>query len=139
MGYNPYRIGCSYWWKYWTYLPGDITRFLGRLWTYAPVLFSTCRCCDYSTLQLLEVRFTEHLKDFEGAHIKHNGHEKDVKRIQMCQILLKRIVANDYGMELEGYKPSLYPHKEWYSEYMVKQDLNMLCDTMKKYLRHWWI
>lgn len=137
--YNPYRIGCLYWWKFWLNLPRNIIHFFKRLRTYAPVLFNSCRCCDQSTLQLMKVRFYEHARSFETANTKHVGHERDLQRIKLCSELLKRICADEYGMGLENYKPTLYIHKDWYGEYMARQDMNMLCDTMKKYLRHWWI
>ena len=54
--------------------------------------------------------------------------DKVARRIREARMLTDRLIADEY-----------WRHKDWqHEEFMVQQDVDRLCEIMRKYMRGWW-
>lgn len=63
------------------------------------------------------------------------GAEKDRKRIKTARILCKRLAEEQIYYE----DNPIFPHTYYkYTQVRTDQDLNLLCETLRKYSLRWW-
>jgi hypothetical protein len=63
------------------------------------------------------------------------GTEKDRKRIKTAKILCKRLAEEQVYYE----DNPIFPHTYYkYTQVRTDQDLNLLCETLRKYSLKWW-
>lgn len=94
MSYNPYRKYCGHWWKFWTYVPGDIWDFIVRMWEYAPLLWSDR---DYDFVHLLRImRFKLRRMRTHTESYAILAHAKDVvAELAQADVMLRNLVDED--------------------------------------------
>jgi len=94
VSYNPYRKYCGRWWKFWTYVPGDIWDFIVRMWEYAPLLWEDR---DYDHAHLLRMmrfkinRMRRHME--KHAIIAHA--EDHVAEMAQMDVMLRNVEDED--------------------------------------------
>jgi hypothetical protein len=76
------------------------------------------------------------LKRMEKSFEKYSMHkyvDRDIKNIRMCRILCERISEDEY------YERN-YPWRKVNGKFIDnnQNDVDLLCDIMKKHLREWW-
>jgi hypothetical protein len=94
MSYNPYRKYCSRWWKFWTYVPGDIWDFIVRLYDYAPLLWED-RDWDHAHL-LRMMRFKiNRMRHHMETHAIIAHAEDHVAEMAQAEVMLRNIDDED--------------------------------------------
>ena len=67
----------------------------------------------------------------------HTYWRKDWKRVHYAKLLCDRIIQDEYWKESIIFKRTGRKGFE-HEEYMIKQDISQLADTLQRYLRSWW-
>jgi len=124
-----------------------------RLIKWVPVIWNNF---DFDWVYLIKVMQTK-LKTMEEFYANDRitmsvGAKKHAKNIKICRILCDRLITDEYtdclglefGPELIGSLQSQSCNigicSDWlhYGDYMQKQDLKYLCETLQKHLFNWW-
>lgn len=104
--------------------------YIRKIFRYAIFLWND-REYDWTyILRLLKFKLKLHRKQL----IHHVGDEKERKRIRTCELLIDRIVNENYSDPPFMLKATVYEHHE----YLINQDINYLFKTLSKYIRVWW-
>ena len=122
MSYNPYRKYCGRWWKFWTYVPGDIWDFIVRLWEYAPLLWED-RDWDFTyTLRILRFKLRRQRKHMESHAII--AHAEDVvAELAQADVMLRNLIDEDPDDEWSMH---------WAQWHAYDRDLNYKCKAQKE-------
>ena len=135
---------------------------LKNLWYWLPIIWSDRQWSDSYICIILAHKLQYHRKYLQTSKwcMQHVGIEKDIKKIHTCELLLRRIIDDDYLFALnidwhydknKDFSALLWKEtlchtlnwagdKRWlyYSDYMKKQDLDLLCKLINKHLFSWW-
>lgn len=132
------KIVDFYWWLFrlWYYslrpimLYRNIKYGIGNLYYYFPVIWRD-RDWDHTYLvDLLYYKFSNMEKHFRNYGI-HIGADRDADNIRLAKLLCKRITEDEY------YKN---PYKRIDGKFTDQEqnDVDLLCDIIRKHLREWW-
>jgi len=132
---------------------------LKNLWYWLPTIWQDRDWDYYFIFKILQKKLTKHRLWLEnGSPMPYVGIKKDIKNIHLCELLLQRLLNDDYllfsGQELDmkflddgevefvelkkGTKIGIYSSPNQWEDYLIKQDLTLLCKTIEKQIRCWW-
>ena len=128
----------------------ETRRGLRSLRYWLPIIWKDRAWDWYYILFMLQKKLEQTRKFIDGSFV---GSEKEVKKIKKCELLIDRILEDDYisnprhdellnaseKLTPQGWRPRYIreKHNEWLTEYR-QQDLDMLFDIMRKNIKAWW-
>lgn len=146
----------------------SIKHGIKNLYNWFPVIWDDYNWDESTILTILKFKLDRMEKAFRSKHAMAVGSEKAADQMKMCSVALDRLIKDDYtafnkhnekwgeaSMEFEKNKlnikrPNVITEKDEkqerkefkdcceHEDYLIKQDLEFLFDTMKKHIRTWW-
>jgi hypothetical protein len=103
----------------------DIGQGVKNLIKWFPVIWKDRQWDHFFILSMLKFKL-ELMSKFFNERAWSTRAKDDAKNMDICVHLLDRIIKEDY--------PGSYEHQD----YLLKQDLALLFETMRKQVRCWW-
>lgn len=126
------------------YPPYRLYRNISRLWSYLPIIWRDRDWDQYFFFVLLRHK----LKRMEKCFSKHIAtRDPDNERhLHMCVLLLDRLIKEEYGAAYDAIPKDLdreeYMNRCHYAfkhkDSLRQQDMDMLCDILRKNVFYWW-
>jgi len=128
------------------------------MWYWLPIILADEQWDFTYFFKLLDAKF----RLLEKYYSSNNYNKKMTQKLRVCRLLCKRLTVEDYSSMLDleirsrdlkttfamlavgkpvvvchslGYYGNRWVH---YEDYMQKQDLDMLCNLIRKYAFTWW-
>lgn len=99
-----------------------------NLWQWKKVIWND-RLYDYEFLLIIMKKKLELMEN----HFRYDGHlvdhVKDANNMKKLILTLDRLIKDEYIFNTSNYKEE---------EYLIKQDLDYMCNIIKKHIRSWW-
>lgn len=131
-----YKIQTEFWYN---------IDWIQKVFAYAIFLRKDFDFCSNSILRLLAFKISRVRKCLE-SDTWHKPYPKEIRRMKVCEALLKRLAAEDYMFDLPAYKnkdideltDEDYHDMHNYEKNQSKQDLEYFWKVFSKHYPKWW-
>lgn len=140
----------------------QIIQGLKNLWFWIPVIWNDRGWDEYYLFRLLVFKFKLMENFYNSEHAISADRKHVASKVRICRLLCERLAENDYDsmLDLEYHSGDFndfvrrvsngqktvtchtlgHYGDRWmkYEDYMMKQDVELLCRIMQKHILTWW-
>ena len=103
-----------------------------RILYWVPVIWCDRDWDHYFLFKLLNHKLRS-MESYYKTKSTHSNTHKIIHSIKVSRILTDKLIKEDYFKDIEHIEKN-YKHEE----YMIKQDLKLLCTLIERYSHYWW-
>lgn len=120
--------------RFW-YVYRDIKNGIRNLRYWLPIIWGNRNWDYYYLFAILHHKMRAMVRVWENNDV-YIGQEKDLKHMKICYNLLDRIIKNEYPQ----YRADIKTNRTYFfmNDYLLQQDINLLCKLIAKHSQKWW-